>query len=267
MVFTLSKPQTPDDYVNLNDLDETQLDQMLIDSGFDKDVIADLDQEDKKTLILYGDDFRYDRAFNRIYSNASNATEYQNGEELYKELLLYFEAGQYYPIIAKVDEVLIRHNLSKDENLKVTDIYKDAQIMSNYERFGWAEKELSLRSLANPESFVLSVIQAYPRRRESVICDIGSLSPYSLGDTKILGITMLAEDSEEYIHNSAFIDDLRNVYRVDFSYGEFDELYAYVLQTHNRSLRLAGIYSDKDYENIRSLTWWISYTDDREKGE
>lgn len=63
------------------------------------------------------------------------------------------------------------------------------------------------------------------------------------------------------------MDDVRNVYRIDFSYGEYDEMHAYVLETNEKVLRLAGFYTDKEYEFIKPVSWWMSAVKDREKGE
>lgn len=106
----------------------------------------------------------------------------------------------------------------------------------------------------NPESFVVGVINAYPRRREAVILDINSYNPMTAADVHVTGSTLLDKDSDEFKKNSGYLSDTRNVYRVDFTYGEFESMYAYVVETHSRTLRIIGFYTDFEYEYLRTVT-------------
>lgn len=217
------------------------------------DEINSMSVDDKRIAASNTERYRYERSAKKLYSSAAGAVEYPQPEALYQKYLELFEIGQYDAIINDLEQMLLTYNFSSGKNLNVVALFSDAYVMSNYDYMEWEDKETALKSLSNPESFVMSVLYASPRRREAVVYDLNSLSPVSMGSVKIISSTQLSQDSSEYKANADFRNDLRNVYRVDFSFGEYDALYAYVLESHDRVLRLAGIYSDKEYEIMRTV--------------
>lgn len=268
IVSQLSQPRDNVGGEVVTNMADSQLDNKLIEAGYSEEALNGMSEKEKEQAILSSQDERYEEAANRQYSSAANAAEYDEASSVksYQEIMAIFELGEYNFAADQVNDILVRFNLSTETNMKLGNLLSDAYVMSSYESLNWEDKEMSLKSFKNPESFVIGVINAYPRRREVVIGDLNSLSPMSEGSVHILGTKLMDKDSAEYKNNSGYFPDTRNVYKVDFSYGEFDSLYAYVLESNDRVLRLSGIYTDKQYEFMRSVSWWIETGNDREKG-
>lgn len=175
-----------------------ELDDLLLNAGYTEEDIQNLDDEEKQDALLNSDNFRYGKTVQKLYSSASGASEFSNSEETYSQLLGHFASRRYGAVIDKVDSILSTHHLSSPQNMPIVDIFQDAYLMYNYENLDWVGKETVLKSMKNPEAFVLAVLEAYPRRRESVTFDIGSMGPMSTGNAAILKTTLLGKDSEEY---------------------------------------------------------------------
>lgn len=271
-VYQLSQPKTKygDDVATnvVTNMPTNQLDNILMDSGYSEEAVEEMSEMEKEQAVLSNHDYRYQEAANKQYSSATNASEYDEAasKDKYIELLEMIEMSNYNFAASQVEDILMRFNLTTETNMKLTNIMSDAIIMANYDGLGWEQKEISLKSFKNPETFVLGVLKAYPRRREVVVWDKNSLSPVSVGVANIISSSRLDEESAEFKANALFSGDTRNVYRVDFSFGEFEALHAYVLESHDRKLTLSGIYSDIQYEYLRSVAWWIERGKDREKG-
>lgn len=249
-------------------MNEAQLDNVLLNKGYDEETLQNMTEQEKENAALSDVDLRYDEAAIRQYSKAENAKEYpeEDSKKSYQELLIFFETYQFDYVVSSVSEVLAKYNLTNEQNIKLSHLQNDAIIMSTYEELDWEKKEQTLKMFRNPESFVLGVINAYPRRREAVILDINSYNPMTASDAHITGTVLLDKDSEEFEKNSGYLSDTRNIYRVDFSYGEFESMYAYVVETNSRTLRIIGFYTDFEYEYLRTVTWWMERGVDREKG-
>lgn len=109
--------------------------------------------------------------------------------------------------------------------------------------------------MKNPESLLISTLYAYPRRREAVIVDTQSLSPVSEGWVNIASTSLVDRNDESFVELASFVEDTRNVYRIDFAFGEYDDLYAYVAETNDNIVRIIGIYSNNPSDNIRTVMW------------
>jgi len=254
--------------LSVNTMTNDQLDDLLIGSGLTVTAVSEMDRAQKEAEALSLPDYRYLVTSLKLYSDAANAIELpdEKSNNLYGQLLSLYQDGDYNGVVDSVKKILQFYNLTNNKNQRIIDIMQDSSLMSNYDGLKWLDKEETLQSLMNPDSFVVSVMNAYPRRREAVIFDLESLSPISTGKVTVIGTTLLDSSADEWKSNSAYMQDVRNVYRIDFSYGEYDALYAYVLETNDNVLRMSGIYSDKQYEFMRTVSWWMQLGQDREKG-
>lgn len=268
-VLKLSEPKPETLKNGITSIPEEDLNAILVNDGYTEEDLKDMTNIEKEQAVLSNNDLRYEESANKLYSSTPDAKEYPEAESiaLYEDLMDSFETRNFKYIVYKVNDILNLYNLTTEENLKIANLMSDANIMVNYEELDWEGKEMTLQAMRNPESFVIAVAQANPRRREAVVLDLNSYSVVSETLPVITGSRLVKKDSVEYKKVAGLLDNTRNVYRVDYSHGEYDEMYAYVLETHERVLRLAGVYTDKQYEVLRTVTWWIETGMDIDKGE
>lgn len=119
----------------MTNLNETQLDNVLLNIGYDEEVLQNMTEPEKENAALNDNDLRYDEAAIRQYSKAENAKEYpdEDSKKSYQELLVFFETYQYNYVVSAVSEVLARYHLTNEQNIKLSHLQNDAIIMSTYE--------------------------------------------------------------------------------------------------------------------------------------
>lgn len=110
-------------------------------------------------------------------------------------------------------------------------------------------------SLRSPEVLVVATLYAYPRRREAVVIDQQSLSPVSVGFVAITSSQVIDKGSEEFMLLEHSTDDIRNIHKITFDFGEYSNLYAYVAQSNDNTVKIIGIYSSTAREDIRTVMW------------
>lgn len=257
-------PPTPEP--SIEELSDEYIDNELIKIGLDPDEFENLTREEREQIIVNQDDFVFDSSARTMTSSFVHATEFDDTETMISLLVGHFALGQYGTIVQEVENIVSRYNLTNSENSKIIDIYEDAFVMMHFDRLVWHEKEIALRAMRHPESFLLGVMHAYPRRREAVILDIGSFSPVSMGDVALYESVKLETGSPEFKAQALYMEDVRNIYRIDFSVGDFKTLYAYVLQSQERVLRISTIGSREVYPRLRTMSWWIQQGWDEERG-
>lgn len=196
----------------------------------------------------------------KIYADDATAQEYTGTEEALSTVIALYADFDYEGVVSYVSEILQKANLTEGQNTEIAALYLDASSMTDYDRMENSTKELILTQHRSPISLAVDTIHAYHQRRNAVIIDMASVSPYfTSGTMTINSYSELESNSEEYqrFANIANEYTIKHMWKIDMSFPLADG-YCIAIETGTGDYMIVGYYGDELANNYSSQSYWNS---------
>lgn len=136
-MYSTLQPQKHDVALDASMMTNEQLESILLDSGYEQEVVKSMTREQKEAAAIEMPDYRYFITSARLYSDALYATEYpvSRSTDSYTQLLELYEMKNTNDVVTLTKNILANFNLTENYNSKIVDIMNDAATIHDYDSF------------------------------------------------------------------------------------------------------------------------------------
>lgn len=180
----------------------------------------------------------------------------------YNSLLTKISKNNFSNVISTIDSILDKYKLTESYNLKITNIYHDAQILNDNTNLSDTEV---LETLYDPCVYTIQVMKLFQDDRINVISDKNVPAFYSstIINVKNIETIELSSKSEEYkdlykkiydLYVGADMSDTIQVSKISFIVDN-ETFYAYVATLEDKTCKLYTIEpkEEKTYESLTDV--------------
>lgn len=250
MVFTIINSEKE------RDPEQAMINEKLDDAGITKDQqegMSHLEQE-----YYEHDENLEEMGEAHISSEHASVGEYGATDEALEHIIDLYGEFDYEGVVDYVSDILGGNNLTEGENVEIAALFNDASDMLRYDYLSNSTKEEILKTHEHPISLAIDTLHAYPKRRNAVVLDMSSVSPYYEGGyAKVISYNEIESNSEEYKIYERYVvkNEIKKMYKIELELPSTN-ITCVIIKNSLDIYRVVGFYGEEAAQKYISQSEW-----------